>query len=339
MLPREPLNNNKHAKEAFWNDLKVQPWPEAISKATPSLWPSREKVEGFHATCTSCQCARTCNTVVFIVGCGHSGTTYMTRLIGSHPEYHAILQETGWFSVMDGTAAAFERFRQDAAGCGRAGKRVLVEKTAKHILHLQQIETLFPGTAKVIMMVRDGRDVVYSTSKRYDRLGDQFSPCSESMRWTFDNKAAIPFVPNRNFLHQVRYEDLINNPSNTMHKVFDFLEGAAAPAEVLAQFETKADLKWGNVKAQGGDEPPGLTHGGVVNKHFRNWQINQPLFDGRGQWATAEQHPFTTLQLQALYDCPRFLDTMLQFGYLDPTNKTQWFDRTRMVGELPMPEQ
>ena len=34
---------------------------------------------------------------VFIVGCGHSGTTLLLRVIGSHPNFHAILDESYLF--------------------------------------------------------------------------------------------------------------------------------------------------------------------------------------------------------------------------------------------------
>lgn len=82
MQPREPTN--KHEKKQYWEALKKLPWQEKISKATPSLWPSREKVEGFHPACgAECTCASSCNKIVFIIGCGHSGTTYMTRLLGA----------------------------------------------------------------------------------------------------------------------------------------------------------------------------------------------------------------------------------------------------------------
>ena len=117
----------------------------------------------------------------------------MTRLLGAHPKYHSIMQETGWFSAMLGSAAAFERFRQESVACGRNGKVVLVEKTARHILYLKRMLQLFPGTAKILMMVRDGRDVTYSVAKRYNRTGDAFSPCTESVRWTLDNNAARPY--------------------------------------------------------------------------------------------------------------------------------------------------
>lgn len=335
MWPREP--HNKQEKKQYWNDLKMLPWQEKISPATPSLWPSREKVEGFHPTCPDCKCASSCNNIVFIIGCGHSGTTYMTRLLGAHPKYHSIMQETGWFSAMMGTGAAYERFRQESVNCGRNGKVVLVEKTARHILYLKRILQLFPGTAKILMMVRDGRDVTYSVAKRYNRTGDLLQPCTESVRWTLDNNAARPYFKKKKMFKRVRYEDLVANPKETMDDVFQFLEGEPAPPDVLAQFDSAASLKWGNVKAQAGEVPPPVSTGGLVNKHYRNWQMNQPLFDGRGQWSKGEA-AFSNDQLKLLYSCPRFADMMVMMGYLDVANESMWYDRSRVPGaDLPLP--
>ena len=137
----------------------------------------------------------------------------------------------------------------------------------------------------------------------------------------------------------VRYEDLIANPTKTMDGVFEFLEGEPAPPEVLAQFDLASTLKWGNVKAQAGNIPPPVSTGGLVNKHYRNWQMNQPLFDGRGQWSSG-QAAFSDDHLKLLYSCPRFSDIMVMMGYLDPKNKTMWYDRSRVPGDdfaLPPP--
>jgi hypothetical protein len=332
MNPREPLN--KQEKRSYWKELSVQPWSQKISLEMPSLWPSREKVEGFDPACTECECRSSCNRIVFVVGCGHSGTTYMTKLLGSHLKYHAILQETGWFSELKGSAAAFERFRQASVECGRIGKMVLVEKTAKHVMFIKRILQLFPNSAKIVLMVRDGRDVTLSVAKRYRRDGVSFRPCTEATRWTMDNAMARQFFKKKGIIHQVRYEDLIADASGTMNRVFQHLEGENAPPEVLSQFESASTLEWGKVKPQTGDPPP--ADSGVVNKKYRNWQINQKLFDGRGQWADPKTG-FTDEQLRDLYACPQFEEYMKLFGYFNVENKTSWYDRSLIQGSSNPP--
>ena len=109
-------------------------------------------------------------------------------------------------------------------------------------------------------------------------------------------------------------------------RIFNFLEGAPAPEEVLSQFKAASELKWGNVGVQTGADPPAHTHNGVVNKHYRNWQVNQPLFDGRAQWAKADSG-LTDKMLKELYSCPMFTDLMISNGYLDRNNESQWYDR------------
>eukprot|EP00039_Didymoeca_costata_P023458 m.7192 g.7192 ORF g.7192 m.7192 type:complete len:384 (-) comp3663_c0_seq1:39-1190(-) len=307
--PREPTNT--HEKKQYWAALQSKDWTHRITSATPSLWPSREKAEGFPAKCGSCECVKSCPRIVFVVGCGHSGTTYMVRLLSSHPKYHGILQETGWFTALKSSAAAFERYRQEAVACGRAHKQVVVEKTAKHVARMANILHYFADVVKIVVMVRDGRDVAYSVAKRFGRTGTKFNPCVEAFRWVLDNRAVKPYLSDSRVYIQ-RYEDLIENPENAVHKLFQFLENEDAPAEVLAQFSQASDLPWGKVKPQKGEIPPDHDHNGLVNKKYRNWQVNRPLFDGRNQWKTG----LTPSQAQALFECQGFKEIMKQHGYI-----------------------
>ena len=36
--------------------------------------------------------------MIFIVGCGHSGTTILNKIIGTHKNIYSISQETGFFA-------------------------------------------------------------------------------------------------------------------------------------------------------------------------------------------------------------------------------------------------
>ena len=94
---------------------------------------------------------------------------------------------------------------------------MLVEKTAKHIVHLPKMLEYFPDTSKVVLMVRDGRDVTYSTAKRWERLGPNFLPCVEATRWIADNFGARPYSGDPRFT-KVRYEDLVTQPEATINR-------------------------------------------------------------------------------------------------------------------------
>lgn len=286
--------------------------------------------------CQGCKCVSTCKKIVFIVGCGHSGTTYATRILGAHPRYHAILAETGWFSTYGGSRVAFESFRKEAVSCARAGKTTLVEKTPKHVRYLSEILRVFPE-ARIIFVVRDGRDVALSLAKRYQySMNSKVSICLAGMRWTLDNLAAQHYL-NASNVHVMRYEDLVANPHGTADELFQFLEHTDAPSEVHHEFGTLGELRWGRIPPVSAKPKEGMTQrtkrGRVVaiNKHLRNWQVNQPLYDGRGQWTKN----FTNQQLTWLYNCVNFKKQMFKFGYLDQQNKSQWFAKS---GEtLPKP--
>ena len=36
--------------------------------------------------------------IIFISGCGHSGTTVLLAIVDSHPKIYAIKRETNWFN-------------------------------------------------------------------------------------------------------------------------------------------------------------------------------------------------------------------------------------------------
>ena len=86
---------------------------------------------------------------VFIVGCGHSGTTVVLRLLGRLGGFHALQYESNWALARDPVA----KISQLEASVG--GYR-LVEKTPKHVFELGKIFRARP-LCKVIVCYRDGR--------------------------------------------------------------------------------------------------------------------------------------------------------------------------------------
>lgn len=95
------------------------------------------------------------------------------------------------------------------------GKSIWVEKTPRNIrvialylAHFQQ--------AKVIHIVRDPRDVIYSLSKRGKNLLHAVESWMASV-------AAIQPYRDLERVYEVRYEDLCRDPENTMAAIQDFL--------------------------------------------------------------------------------------------------------------------
>lgn len=210
---------------------------------------------------------------IFIVGCGHSGTSLLLAMLGSHSNIHAIPFESGLFFDWKNQrplirAAARRIMRAFDSMAVRERKLRWVEKTPKHIMCLQQIFAVRPD-AKVILMIRDGRDVAASIQ---DRFGDFELGIR---RWMEDNRAGKEFWSHPN-VHLLKYEDLIDSPEATAIEVLTFLD-EPFEKEVLDYHLSPRKFYSDNLT-----KPPDAF--GANHEQYRNWQINQPLFDGRGRW-------------------------------------------------------
>lgn len=201
----------------------------------------------------------------FICGCGHSGTTIVANILASHPDVYVPLKETGVFmrnSVSARIKLAILRLTQRALN-----KRLLVEKTPKHIRHLDLLFKLSPR-ARLIVPVRDGRDVAASISKRPGESLDRGID-----RWIEDNTIVYSIRNCRN-VFCYRYEDFVENPENVLQAMCDFLEIKWYSS--LLNYHT-SNRNW---FSRDGIQRPDVTD----HESYRNWQVNQPLFDGRNKW-------------------------------------------------------
>jgi hypothetical protein len=208
------------------------------------------------------------NGPVFIVGCGHSGTSLMLRMLGAHSRIHAIQSET--------YAAVGERAEEFAVLARNFGKSAAMnwrprwaEKTPKHVEHVEFIRRHLPE-AKFIGIVRDPRDVANSLKKRFGDLAAGID------RWISDNNELLSHR-GEPWFHVVRYEDLVSDPRATMASIMNFLDEHLEESQL--EFH-RQPVSWYEEKTRvSGDAPPPQD-----NSALRNWQINQPLFDGRRKW-------------------------------------------------------
>lgn len=229
---------------------------------------------------------------VFIVGCGHSGTSLLLAMLGTHSRIYAIPYESMVFKYHEGAVGRILRsFDRQAV---LAGKARWVEKTPLHIRHIANILRVVP-TAKVIVMMRDGRDVAWSLR---ERTGDLRSSIA---RWVDDNDFALPFL-DRGEVTMVRYEDLVESPRNELARVLDFL-GEDYESEVLTYYRSPRYFYSDVI------DRPSSAEGDKHNR-LRNWQINQPIFDGRGRW-----HGFSGEELNLIYEVAA--GSLERFGYYD----------------------
>lgn len=200
---------------------------------------------------------------IFIVGCGHSGTSLMIRMLGSHSEIHAISGETNIFldenneERIDFKIGEFDR---DAI---LLKKKAWVEKTPKHIHKIHKINEII-SNASIIAMVRHPNDVACSLRAR----GYTYKQGLE--RWIRDNNALVDELKNNNIYIQ-KLEDLISDPNICARKILNFLN---LPYQDLTKYYLEKKDWYANKII---NEMPCDCKG---NNHeiFRNWQINQPIF-------------------------------------------------------------
>ena len=211
---------------------------------------------------------------IFVLGCGHSGTSVLLRLLGAHSKIYGIPYESRVFTHPDIKQRLTSKIwnRNTIAHC----KHRWVEKTPIHVRMIDRIFVRYPD-ARVLFVVRDGRDVSVSLRKRF---GDY----DKSLRrWVNDNHQGLNWVKDPRVM-QVHYEDLVKNYDQTMPGICKFI-GETFEEGLVDYHETPAYMFSTGVRNPGSGS-------GKDHKEYRNWQINQKLFDGSGKWVkemTAEE--------------------------------------------------
>ena len=209
---------------------------------------------------------------VFVLGCQHSGTTILTRLLGRHPRLvHAEARETHLFAF--DTDEVNRRLRAWDEACVREEKTRWVEKSVIHTLLVPRLLAARPR-ARFVMVVRDGRDVVASLKTRQYA----FSSLDELIQIWSQTSGILQELVARPGSVLIRYEDLVREPETTLRRVCDAI-GEAYAEKMLVHDDQW--IEWNGV----GRSTDADDLGGPLSHHrLRTWQINQPLFDGRGRW-------------------------------------------------------
>lgn len=233
------------------------------------------------------------NAPIFIVGCGHSGTSLLLNVLGAHSRICAIPFESNfalkWPSPCEDSLQFF-------AHCDKythcMGKARWLEKTPRHIFRLKEILGYFPD-GKILLLLRDGRDVACSIQ---DRCGSLEAGID---RWIEDNQAGRPFWKHPN-VRLVRYENLVTEFEETLRAIFAFI-GEKLEDSVYRYHETPRYFFTPRI-----EKPPDTF--GANHMAYRNWQMNQPLFDGRGKW-----HRLTEAEKQLIKN--KAGEMLIQYGY------------------------
>jgi hypothetical protein len=196
--------------------------------------------------------------VAFVLGCGHSGTTLVASRLGNHPEVALIPEETNLFEPRRPLAAARRALLDARADARRNGRRMLLEKTPKHVRVTGRIRRLLPE-ARLIVLVRNPLDTCLSLRGRGGTLTEAID------RWCVDNAAALRLAddPRARIVH---YEDVTAEPEPAFRAMADFLGLPWDPA-VLG-----TETAYGAVAQR------------TANMRLRAEQIARPIIANSGKW-------------------------------------------------------
>lgn len=203
---------------------------------------------------------------IFIVGMPRSGTSLLEQMLAMHPDMETAgetlhleeMQERHGISFDNyhASLAALDHSKLDAIGksyvaCLKqyASKPNVIEKLPWNFLYIGLIKTLYPN-AKVIHIKRNPLDTCVSIYRCWfgtlhpymynlEELGEYYGLYEELMGFWHD------LYPG--FIHDVVYEDIINNPETTIKKALEYCNLPWTP-ECLAFNKSKRPVLTASVQ-------------------------------------------------------------------------------------------
>lgn len=192
--------------------------------------------------------------IALIVGCARSGTSILGELIEAHPEIQYVFEaHSVWELGGSGINNSHRMVAQDATEFIKArvrnwfeerngGACLIVEKNPRNTLRIPYVREIFPE-AKIIHIVRDGRDVACSLvpgcggaewwhlkPPSWQVLMSNYEgPMRCARAWKEIMEIALADLSGVCHL-QLRYEDLVNDPFEVATRIMTYLGLGSHPA-------------------------------------------------------------------------------------------------------------
>ncbi len=211
---------------------------------------------------------------IFVGGAGRSGTTLLRVVLDTHPhiacgpELKLIPSIAAhWENTAKHFQEILKSYQLTPAELNRSyqsfirhllqpfldksGKQRVAEKTPNNVFFFYHLHQMFPQSP-LIHCIRDGRDVVCSlltmnwinpeTGKKLPYVENAENAAHYWVRSVAAGRASARNSSVKNRYHEIRYEDVVNEPEATLKELFDFLEEPWDPA-VLDFHLTRRDLR------------------------------------------------------------------------------------------------
>ncbi|MGH2755977.1 MAG: sulfotransferase family protein [Actinomycetota bacterium] len=248
---------------------------------------------------------------VFLIGAPRSGTTWLQKLLGSHPRV-ATPQETEIFAryvaplasrweqqlreapqmrykglpaifTEDEFVDAIRRFIESAFSKviqKKPGADVLLEKTPMHSLFVPLIVKYVPD-ARFIHLIRDGRAVADSLTRVSASWGSNWAPATiedAARLWKEFTVSARSAASITDRYCEVRYEDLRKEGPSCLRRLFEYCSVDASVDDCQTIFEQSN----GPGKATTSDRSQGIIRSGEILRRYGT-DIEEPSgFVGSG---------------------------------------------------------
>jgi len=208
--------------------------------------------------------------IAFITGCGHTGSTLLARIIGSHSQIFLPLRETNIFLAYNALIYnSLLEVEMSNATKEKSNAVYFIEKTPRHIWHVDYMRRVVKNS-KFILTTRDGYDVIASLYKRNHNISESITRFKDDSLLTIRQMGLNDSI-------LVKYEDVISNTDREVSRICDFL-GLKYEKEMLDYHKVK--VSWNNVNLiKRGDGTEGDGH-----NNLRNWQANQPIYQDKTSW-------------------------------------------------------
>ena len=192
----------------------------------------------------------------------------MLAILDNHPSLYGIHYESQVF-YNDFKSDMIAQFLDWDKECSLARKKRWVEKTPKHLYKISEVLNFFPKS-KIIVMIRDGRDVACSWKARKDNFVEGVELWKSSVSVAIDKSRDSR-------LKIVRLEDLVQEPERYIKEILEFLE-EDFDVNILNYHKVERQFFSPEIERQ--------RKNNNLQKHIslRNWQINQPLFENTSRW-------------------------------------------------------